>query len=260
LGIWSLASSKTIGGRLVKKVVLALGFWHNERLVFTMKKETSKAPEAQLLDLLKQVLPKATTDPNLAGRIYSAIETELKAKARIKAFEKYCHKCALRDLEPKSLDEVRTQLATSFADGDVTVRPNRKEKTVMVELALNDGHRLTGEIQVNPNAKTDAEDEPESAVKFAPFPVSLPGDPELVWVLGKHENLSPEEASVALDRIQEDFWASKTGQKLQRDRVEKCFPEFIARVPAGLLTEAGLKRHYKTPEPIKVLRGKGQTR
>jgi len=26
-------------------------------------------------------------------------------------------------------------------------------------------------------------------------------------------------------------------------------------VPAGLLNEQGLKRHYKLPEPVKVLRG-----
>jgi hypothetical protein len=36
--------------------------------------------------------------------------------------------------------------------------------------------------------------------------------------------------------------------------VERSFPEFISRAPAGLLTEVGLKRHYKTPEPVKVLR------
>jgi hypothetical protein len=36
--------------------------------------------------------------------------------------------------------------------------------------------------------------------------------------------------------------------------VERNFPEFIARVSGGLLTEVGLKRHYKTPEPLKLLR------
>jgi hypothetical protein len=56
------------------------------------------------------------------------------------------------------------------------------------------------------------------------------------------------------DKIEDDFWASKTGQKLLKDRVERSFPEFIARVPAGLLGDSGLKRHYKLPEPVKVLR------
>ena len=85
--------------------------------------------------------------------------------------------------------------------------------------------------------------------------MALPGDPELVWALAKRENLTNDEAAIALTKIEDDFWASKTGQKLLRDRVERSFPEFIARVPAGLLNEQGLKRHYKLPEPVKVLRG-----
>ena len=76
----------------------------------------------------------------------------------------------------------------------------------------------------------------------------------LGWLLGKRENLSTEEAGIALTKAETEFWASKTGQKLLRDRVERSFPEFIARVPAGMLNELGLKRHYKTPEPIKPLR------
>ena len=44
------------------------------------------------------------------------------------------------------------------------------------------------------------------------------------------------------------------GQKLLRDRVEKTFAEFIARVPAAALADSGMKRHYKTPEPRKTLR------
>ena len=107
---------------------------------------------------------------------------------------------------------------------------------------------------MNPNAAVDASEEQEIAPKFVPFPVSLPGDKELVWLLGKHENLSPEEAGISLTKAEEEFGASKTGQKLLRDRIERSFPEFIARVPAGLLSELGLKRHYKTPEPIKLLR------
>ena len=65
-----------------------------------MKNETINAPEAQLLDLLKQVLPKATHDPKLAQKIYHAVELEFKAKARLKAFEKFCAKVELPDLEP----------------------------------------------------------------------------------------------------------------------------------------------------------------
>jgi len=224
-----------------------------------MKNETKKTTEAQLLDLLKKVLPKATHDAQLAGKIYQAIELELKAKARGSAFEKFCAKVELPDLEPKSLEEVKTQLAASFGQGDVTLKPNRKDKSVAVEVSLTDGTQFSGEIKVNPNAGAEASEEQEITLKFVPFPICLPGDKELVWLLGKRENMSPEEGGMALTKAEQEFWASKTGQKLLRDRVERSFPEFIARVPAGMLNELGLKRHYKTPEPIKPLRALKKT-
>jgi hypothetical protein len=218
-----------------------------------MKKEAKKTSEAQLLDLLKRVLPKATNDSKLAGRIYEAIEAELKTKARLLAFEKFCSKVELPDLEVKTVEYVKLQLAASFGDGDITVKPNKKEKTLGVEVAMPDGSQFNSEIKVGPVAEI-AGDEEEMTLKFVPFPVCLPGDKELVWLLAKRENFSPEEAGITLSKLEEEFWASKTGQKLIRDRVERSFPEFIARVSGGLLTEVGLKRHYKTPEPIKPLR------
>jgi len=221
-----------------------------------MKKENNKAAEAQLLDLLRKVLPKATHDVQLAGKIYQAVELELKAKAKVLAFEKFCTKVELPDLEATSIDEVKTQLAASFGDGDVTLKANRKQKSLSIEVALPDGSQFSGEIKVNPNVRNGENDEQEIILKFVPFPVCLPGDKELVWLLAKRESMSPGEAGIALSRVEEDFWASKTGQKMLRDRVERNFPEFIARVPGGMLGEVGLKRHYKTPEPIKLLRGK----
>ncbi len=219
-----------------------------------MKKETNKNTEAQLLELLKKVLPKATHDAQLAGKIYQAIELELKAKSRATAFEKFCAKVELPDLEPKSIEAVKQQLTASFGDGDLTLKPDRKEKALAVEIALPDGNQFNGTIKVNPNAGAEVSEEQEITLKFVPFPVCLPGDKELVWLLAKRENMSPEEAGIALSKLEEDFWGSKTGQKLLRDRVERSFPEFIARAPGGMLGEVGLKRHYKTPEPIKILR------
>jgi len=219
-------------------------------------KETSKSKrsdEAQLLALLKKVLPKAAPDPELAGKIYSAVEAELKSKAKVNSFEKFCARVELPDLEAKTVDDVKLQLAAAFGEGDLTIKPNRSEKSLAVEVALPDGTQLSTSIPVRPVAPEDS-GEQEVALKFVPFPVSLPGDPELVWSLAKRENMTAEEAGIALAKIQDDFWASKTGQKLLRDRVERCFPEFISRAPAGMLSEMGLKRHYKTPEPIKVLR------
>ena len=223
-----------------------------------MKKEGKKGNEAQLLDLLKRVLPKATHDAQLAGKIYEAVENELKSKARVTAFEKFCSKVEIPDLEPKSIMELKRQLKTSFGDGDITVKPNKKEQTLTVEVALTDGSQFSSEVKVNPNASAESSDEQEIVFKFIPFPVCLPGDKELVWLLAKRENMTPEEAGIALAKVEEDFWASKTGQKMIRDRVEKSFPEFIARVPGGMLSHLGLKRHYKTPEAIKSLRSLGK--
>jgi hypothetical protein len=223
-----------------------------------MKNETTKtikpnkSTDAQLLDLLKRVLPKATHDPKLAGRIYQAIELELQSKARATAFEKFCDKVELPDLDPKTMEAVQRQFAAAFGDGDITIKPNRKEQTLAVEVMLADGNQFSSEIKVR-ELGPEATDEQEIAFKFVPFPVCLPGDHELVWLLAKRENMTADEAGIALTKMEADFWASKTGQKLLRDRVERCFPEFIARAPGGMLSEVGLKRHYKTPEPVKML-------
>jgi hypothetical protein len=216
-------------------------------------KTNNKSNEIQLLELLKKVLPKATHDAQLAGKIYEAVEKELKTKSRVTAFDKFCSRVELPDLEPKSIEEVKEQLTTTFGEADITLKPDRKGKVLAVELALPDGHQFTGQISVNPGAN-NGDGEQEITLKFIPFPVCMPGDKELVWMLAKRENLSADEAGIALTKTEEDFWASKTGQKLLRDRVERSFPEFISRAPSGMLNEAGLKRHYKTPEAIKVLR------
>jgi hypothetical protein len=222
-----------------------------------MKKEGKKNTESQLLDLLKKVLPKAVEDQRLVGRIYQAVEQELKAKSRFTAFEVFCSKVELPDLEPQSLDSIKDQFAISFGkDADITLKPDRKEKTLAVEVGLPDGTQFTGEVKVNPDAGKEDDGEQEVKFRFIPFPVCMPGDKELVWMLARKENLSPEEAGISLHKIEDEFWASKAGQKLIRDRVEKSFPEFIARVQGGKLTELGLKRHYKTPEPIKIMRKK----
>jgi hypothetical protein len=215
--------------------------------------KSKKNEEATLLELLKRVLPKVAPDPEVAGRIYEAVEQELKAKSRVTAFEQFCERVELPDLTEETLDNVRLQLATSFGGGDIVVQPNQKDETLAIEVALPDGAHFQGAVKVRPVA-AEEDGEQEVAIKFIPCPVSLPGDPELVWLLAKHENFSGEEAGMALAKVEEEFWESKQGQKLQRDRVERSFPEFIARVPAGRLREAGLKRHYKMPEPVKVLR------
>ena len=123
---------------------------HNSGPFWMMKKETKKSNEAQLLDLLKRVLPKATHDAQLAEKIYQAIEGELKAKARALAFERFCGGIELPNLEQKTAADVKLQLAASFGDGDITLKPDKKEQSLMVEVALPEGGQFSSEIKIGP--------------------------------------------------------------------------------------------------------------
>ena len=217
------------------------------------KTKSKRDEQAQLLALLRIVLPKVSPDPAFADKLYSAVEAELRAKNRVTSFEKFCERIELPDLETKSLENVREQLLASFGDADIEVEPDDSGKALTVDVSLPDGAQFSSRIPVRPpSAESDGEQ--EVALKFISFPVSLPGDPELTWSLAKRENITNDEAAMSLNKIEDDFWASKPGQKLLKDRVERSFPEFIARVPAGLLNEVGLKRHYKLPETLKILR------
>jgi hypothetical protein len=211
--------------------------------------KTKKMNEAQLLELLRKVLPQATDDPKLASKIYDAIENELKHTTRVTAFEKFCARVELPDLKPTTVMEVKKQFAASFGEGKVTVKADPEEESLNVKVSLPEGE-LVSRIKVGPVAAEEG-DEQEITLKFVSFPVCLPADPELIWTLAKRENLTSEEAGMLLAKVQEDFWGSKVGQKLLRDRVERSFPEFISRVPSRALTEVGLKRHYKDPEAVK---------
>lgn len=208
--------------------------------------------QAQLLDLLRTILPKVAPDAALAEKIYAAFEAELRAKNRMHSFEKFCERIALPDLEEKTVEEVKQHFIAGFGEADLEIVPDTTGKALNVEVSLPDGTQFQQRIPVRPIAPESVE--PEIALKFTAFPVALPGDPELIWTLAKHENLTNDEAAMALTKVEVDFWASKAGQKLLQDRVEKTFSEFIARVPAGLLNEVGLKRHYKLPETVKVMR------
>lgn len=221
-----------------------------------MAQKTSKSKQdeqAQLLNLLRIVLPKIAPDPDLADRIYSACEAELRAKNQVNSFEKFCDRIELPDLEPQTIEQVKEHFAAGFGEADLDIVPDEDSKALNVDVSLPDGTQFHSRIPVRAVAPEGA-DEPEVTLKYVAFPVALPGDKELIWALAKKENLTNDEAAMALTKIEDDFWASKTGQKLLRDRVERSFPEFIARVPAGLLGDAGLKRHYKLPEAIKLLR------
>jgi len=206
--------------------------------------------ETQFLALLEKVLPKATKDTHLASAIYDEVARELRLQKSLQAFEKFCETGSLPNLEPETMGELQTDLTGKFGEGAVSITPEESGASVAVEIALPD-RTISSRLKVLPPG---AEPEEEIKTPFVPFPVALPEDPELLWVLARREDLGPDEAVRALAKIEEEFWATKGGQKLLRERVERTFAEFIANVPAASLTESGLKRHYKEPETLKTLR------
>lgn len=207
--------------------------------------------EARFLALLERILPKATNDPEVAARIYEEVAKEVRLVTSLESFEKFCKKGSLPDAEPETLDNLKEQLATNFGEENVTVLPPDPEEErndVAVEISLPDRTVSTRLKVVPPGSEPEGPEAP-----FVPFPVALPNDPELVWMLARRENFGPDEANRALNLIEEEFWASKKGQNLQREGVERSFAEFIANVPTAALKESGLKRFHKDPETLKVL-------
>jgi hypothetical protein len=220
---------------------------------FVMPKKQNSNSQAQVLQLLKDVLPKAVTDQKLVDKIYSACEKEISAKARVEHFEKFCTKADLPDLKSESVEEIQRQFEESFGAGRVSIIPHEKKQAATVEVVLQD-QVLEGVIKVGAAGNGEEED-PEFKPKFVPFPVSLDSDPELIWVLARGETLTTQEAAVFLTKAQDDFWASKQGQTLiRKKRIDRSFPEFMKYVPSKLLTEVGLKRHYKEPEALKQIK------
>jgi hypothetical protein len=212
--------------------------------------KTKAMNEAQFLDLLQKVLPKATTDPRLAAAIYERVAQEVRLINNLKSLDKLCTEGRLPNLEPETVAELQSRLATNFGEANVVLTPAEKGDSVEVEIVLPD-RTVTNRVKVLPPGVVDEE---EVKVPFVPFPVALPEDEELVWVLARREDLPPEDASRGLATAEEEFWETKAGLKALKDRVEKNFFEFISRVPAGALADRGLKRMFKTPEPLHTLR------
>lgn len=221
-----------------------------------MAKKQKTSPQFEALELLKSILPKTVADEKLVEKIYNACEKALSSQIRVESFQKFCSRAELPNLETTSVKEIQKQFEESFGKGAVSVVPHPKKQAATVEVVI-DGEVLEGVVKVGANSGGEEGDD-EFKPKYVPFPVSLESDPELVWVLARGENLTPEEGAIQLTKIQDDFWASKQGQKLIRDRVEKTFAEFVARVPAKMLSESGLKRHYKEPEALKQIRAEAR--
>ena len=215
------------------------------------KSKSKTITEAQFLSLLQKVLPETTRDLELAEAILDRVTKEIRLLRSLERFEAFCEQGSIPDLQPATVANLQNDLAATFGDDNVAVTPEDTGEAVAVEIKLPD--RV-----MNSRLKVQSEDAPpveeEVKLRYVPLPLGLPEDPDLLWVLARREDLAPDEAIRALASIEEEFWASKGGLKLQKDRVERTFAEFIANVPAGMLADSGLKRHYKDPEPRQTLR------
>lgn len=210
--------------------------------------KTKAFKETDFLTLLQRVLSEAVKDTHLASVIYENVTKEIRLINSVRSFEKFCEKEGLPDMEPQTITQLQEQLVSNFGEENVTIAPAEEGKALEVEIALPD-RTISTKVEVKPPGEGD-----EAKVPFVPFPVSLPEDPGLIWVLARREDLGPDEAARALAKIEEEFWATKAGQKALKEGTDRTFAEFIAIVPAAALTDSGLKRHYKEPEPLKTLR------
>lgn len=208
--------------------------------------------EAQFLAFLEKALSQVLPDLKLRAAVHEAVSKEIRLHNHVASFTKFAEQGSVPDLRPETVAELQEQIASTFGgDAAVAVTAAEEGKGVAVEITLPD-RTISGEIKVQAGVIDEEDGLPKAP--FVPFPVTLPQDAELVWVLARREDLGPDEAARALAHIEELFWASKSGQKLQREGGEKTFAEFIANVPAAALLESGLKRHYKEPEALHSLR------
>ena len=208
--------------------------------------------EAQFLAYLEKALSQVLPDLKLRSAIHEAVAKEIRLHNNVASFTKFAEKGSVPDLNPETVAELQEQIASTFgSDANVAVTPDEEGKGVGIEITLPD-RTISSEIKVQPAGPGDEDGQPKAP--FVPFPVTLAQDPELVWVLARREDLGRDEAARALAHIEELFWASRSGQKFQREGGEKSFAEFIANVPSAALQESGLKRHYKEPEAIHSLR------
>jgi hypothetical protein len=202
--------------------------------------KTKKIKEAELMSLLQRVLPEP---------IYHQVEREVQLLKNLEAFETFCEEGSIENLEPETVSNLREQLVASFGEDGVAIAAAESGDALEIEISLPDRQLHTKLKVQNPNEVS----EDEIKTPFVPFPLALPEDPELIWILGRRENFGPDEAARALFHIQEEYWASKNGQIALRKGAERTFAEFISRVPASALAESSLRRHYKDPESLRIL-------
>lgn len=212
-------------------------------------KKVKSMNEKEFLALLQKVLPQATSDTSLAQSIFDTVVKEVQLRNHIQSFENFCKEGSIPDTEPATVAEFQSNLATNFGESNVTITPDEEGKNVEVEIHLPE-RTLSNKVRIIPADQVVE----EVKMPFVPFPVALPEDPDLIWMLSRREDFAASEAARSLASIEEEFWATKAGQKLLKEVGERTFADFIGFVPASALAESGLKRHHKHSAPKTTLR------
>lgn len=152
-------------------------------------------------------------------------------------FDEFLKSYKLKSLAASEILEIKRFMAEIFPNEQVTLEPDEKCQILAVSVQTPEG-KLDGQFTIEPSE----EKAPKPA--FLPFLVCRVGDPGLAWVFGRVETLSEPEARIALNSVAQEFWQTKKGLKLMK-KTQRTFEAFVEHVPAGLLTNEGLKRHYK---------------
>ena len=84
------------------------------------------------------------------------------------------HRRALPNLEPETVEELKSRLATNFGEANVVVTPSEKGDAASVEIILPD-RKINNRVRVQPPGMEEGDQGP-----LVPFPVSLPEDPDLL--------------------------------------------------------------------------------
>ena len=152
-------------------------------------------------------------------------------------FDEFLKSYKLKSLAASEILEIKGFMAEIFPNEQVTLEPDEKCQILAVSVQTPEG-KLDGQFTIEP----PEEKAPKPA--FLPFLVCRVGDPGLAWVFGRGETLSEPEARIALNSVAQEFWQTKKGLKLMK-KTQRTFEAFVEHVPAGLLANEGLKRHYK---------------
>src|SRR5665213_2488787 len=152
-------------------------------------------------------------------------------------FDEFLKSYKLKSLAASEILEIKRFMAEIFPNEQVTLEPDEKGQILAVSVQTPEG-KLDGQFTIEP----PEEKAPKPA--FLPFRVCRVGAPGLAWVFGRVETLSEPEARIVLNSVAQEFWQTKKGLKLMK-KTQRTFEAFVEHVPAGLLTNEGLKRHYK---------------